>query len=75
MMAQVKVHDMLGHRLAHARIDWSLVQNLWERGLLTGAEYRELKASRNAQDVSSPPGLSHDENPIAFVEERRHRRG
>ena len=73
MMAHVKVHYMLGHRLA--RIDWSLVEYLWEKGLLTQAEYRELKPIWNAQDIPSPPGLSDDEDPIALVEERRHRGG
>ena len=72
MMAHVKVHHMFGHRLAHARIDWSLVEYLWEKGLLTPAQYRELKPSRHA---GTPPGLSDDEDPIALVEERRHRGG
>ena len=72
MMAHVKVHYMIGHRLA--RIDWSLVEYLWEKGLLTQAEYRELKPIRK-QDIPSPPGLSDDEDPIALVEERRHRGG
>ena len=76
MMAHVvKEHHMPGHRLAHARIVWPLVEYLWEKGLLTSAEYRELKPIKNAEDVPSPPGLSDDEDPIALVEERRHRGG
>ena len=73
MMAHVKVHHMFGHRLAHARIDRSLVIYLWEEGLLTSAQYRELKPNR--KDVPSPPGFSDDEDPIALVEEKRHRGG
>ena len=69
----VKAHYMHGHRLT--RIDWPLVEYLWEKGLLTSAEYRELKPIKNTQDLPSPPGLSDDEDPIAMVEGGRHRRG
>lgn len=79
MMAHVIMHYRVGHRLAHARIDWRLVEYLWEKSLLTRAQYRELKPMMNAQDVPSPPGLwlSDDESPspIASVEEKRHREG
>ena len=79
MMAHVIMHYRVGHRLAYARIDWRLVEYLWEKGLLTRAQYRELKSMMNAQDVPSPPGLwlSDDESPspIASVEEKRHREG
>ena len=74
MMAHVvKKHHMLGHRLAHARIVWPLVEYLWEEGLLNNTQYRDLKPTK--KDVPSPPGLSDDEDPIALVEERRHRGG
>ena len=71
LMDHLKQHYMFGHRLANARIDWS--EYLWEEGLLTSIQYRELKPSR--KDVPSPPGLSDDEDPIALVEEKRHRGG
>ena len=72
MMLHVKEHHELGHRLAHARIDFSLVEYLWQKGLLTLQEYRELKPNRNAQGLPSPP-LSDDEGPVAVLEEKRHR--
>ncbi|KAK0513853.1 hypothetical protein JMJ35_003575 [Cladonia borealis] len=70
MMSHVKEHHELGHRLAHARIDFSLVEYLWQNRLLTLSEYRDLKPSK---DVPSPPSLSEDEGPVAVLEERRHR--
>ena len=70
LMSHVKEHHELGHRLAHARLDFSLVEYLWQKGLLTPSEYRDLKPSR---DVPSPPSLSDDEGPVAVLEERRHR--
>ena len=75
MMDHVKEHHIRGYHLAHVRIDWSLVEYLWENGLLTPAEYRELKPIKSAEDVPSPPGLSDDEglSPIASLEENRHR--
>ena len=75
MMAHVKEHHMVGYRSAHARIVRPLVEYLWEKGLLTHAQYRELKPIVNAQDVPSPPALSDGEDPIASVEENRHRGG
>lgn len=71
MMSHVKEHHELGYRLAHARIDFRLVEHLWQTGLLTPTEYRDLKPSR--KDSPSPPPLSDDEEPVAVVEERRHR--
>ena len=73
MMSHLKEHHELGHRLAHARIDFSLVEYLWQNEVLTLAQYRDLKPSRNTQDFPSPPPLSDDEEPVAVVEERRHR--
>lgn len=74
MMSHVKEHHELGNRLAHARIDFSLVEYLWQNGLLTLQEYRDLKpnTNRNAQHLPSPP-LSDDEEPVAVLEEKRHR--
>ena len=73
MMSHVKKHHELGHRLSHARLDFSLVEYLWQKGLLTQSEYRDLKPSSKAQDIPSPPSLSDDEGPVAVLEERRHR--
>ena len=70
MLGHMKEHHELGHRLAHARLDFSLVEYLWQKELLTPAEYRDLKPSK---DVPSPPSLSDDEGPVAVLEERRHR--
>ncbi len=72
MMSHVKEHHELGHRLAHARIDFLLVEYLWHNSLLNGQQYRDLKPSRKAQDIPSPRPLSDDEAPVAVVEERRH---
>ena len=73
MMSHLKEHHELGHRLAHFRIDFSLVEYLWQKELLTPSQYRDLKPSMNGQDVPSPPSLSDDEEPVAEVEQRRHR--
>ena len=73
MMSHVKGHHERGHRLAHARIDFSLVEYLWQNRLLTESEYRDLKPSTKAQDIPSPPSLSDDEGPVAVLEESRHR--
>ena len=73
LVNHVEVHYMRGHRLT--RIDWPLVEYLWEKGLLTSAEYRELKPIKNTQGLPWPPGLSDDEDPIVKVEGGRHRRG
>lgn len=70
MMSHLKEHHELGHRLAHARIDFPLVEYLWQNEVLTQAQYRDLKPSK---DIPSPPPLSDDEEPVAVVEERRHR--
>ena len=69
----VEKHYMHGHHLT--RIDWPLVEYLWENRLLTPAEYRELKPIKNTRNLPSPPGLSDDEDPIVKIEEGRHRRG
>ena len=75
MMAHVvKEHYMLGHRLAHARIVWPLIEYLWQNGLLTPTQYRDLKPKSHVMFLP-PPGLSDDEDPIALVEERRYRGG
>ena len=59
-MDHVKVHHQyLGHRLEAARHDFALVEYFWQNGLLSTADYRELKGDRmrNAQENLSPPDL------------------
>ena len=77
-MDHVKVHHhYLGHRMAAARHDFGLIEYLWQNGLLPLADYRELKpllaaASRNAQNVSSPPSSSRPTGEITPVNEIPH---
>lgn len=55
-MDHVKIHHQyLGHRLAAARHDFSLVEYLWQKGLLSLAEYRELKPHAAAATLPTPP--------------------
>ena len=62
-MEHVKIHQHhFGHRLAAARHDTALVEYLWQNGLLSLAEYRELMPSTRAavesqQSLQPPPPL------------------
>ena len=62
-MDHVKVHHQyLGHRLAATRYDFALVEYFWQNGLLSTADYREIKgsagaATRSAEEKPSPPDL------------------
>ena len=63
-MDHVKVHQKhFGHRLATARHDFALVEHLWQEGVLSLADYRELRptaaaASRSTQNIPTPGLLS-----------------
>ena len=54
-------HRLHGHELA--RIDWELLEYLWENHLVTSADYRELKPLKN---IIEPPGLNSDEDPAVY---------
>ena len=62
-MDHVKAHHQhLGHRLAATRYDFALVEYFWQNGLLSTADYREIKgragaATRSAGEIPSPPDL------------------
>ena len=50
-MHHVKIHQQhFGHRLATARHDFALVEYLWQQGVLSLVDYRELKPKSKAVD-------------------------
>lgn len=57
-MEHVRVHHIFGHSLAAARHDFALVEYFWQNGLLSPADYRELKPITTApvenQYIHSP---------------------
>lgn len=74
MLVHIIGHHELGHRLAHARVDFPLVEYLWENRLIGTADYRELKPTRN---LPTPPPSDEEgpvvpERPVTVVEEKRH---
>ena len=80
-MDHVKVHHQyLGHRLAAARHDFALVEYLWQNGVLSLADYRELKPStaaapRSPQNIPTPPDSPPVSRAVAVVNENRRRQG
>ena len=54
--------------------DFTLIEYLWQRGLINVGEYRDLKPNKGI-DVPAPPALTVDEEPVvASLGEQRHRR-
>lgn len=80
-MDHVKVHHQyLGHRLAAARHDFALVEYLWQNGLLSLADYRELKpntaaASRSTQNIPTPPDSPPRTGAVAVINRNERREG
>ena len=80
-MDHVKVHHQyLGQRLAAARHDFALVEYLWQNGVLSLADYRELKpntaaASRSRQNIPTPPDSPPRAGPVAVINRSRGRGG
>ena len=78
-MDHVKIHHgYVGHRLAAARHDFALVEYLWQNGVLSQADYRELKpstaaASRSTQNIPTPPDSPPGTGAVAVIN-RNHRR-
>ena len=76
-MDHVKVHQQhFGHRLAAARHDFALVEYLWQQGVLSLADYRELKpataaASRSTQNIPTPPDSPDGSVAVLNTNERR----
>ena len=80
-MDHVKVHQQhFGHRLATARHDFALVEYLWQQGVLSLADYRELKpttaaASRNPQNMPTPPDSPPRTEVVAVLNTNERRGG
>ena len=79
-MDHVKIHHQyLGHRLAAARHDFALVEYLWQNGLLSPAEYRELKpitaAARSTQNIPTPPDSPPGTGAVAVINTNQRREG
>lgn len=80
-MDHVKLHQSLvGHRLAAARLDFALVEYLWRQGILSLADYRELKpnaaaASRSTQNIPTPPDSPPGTGAVAVINQSQHRGG
>ncbi len=80
-MDHVKIHHgYVGHRLAAARHDFALVEYLWQNGVLSLADYRELKpstaaASRSTQNIPTPPDSPPGTGPVAVINRNQRREG
>lgn len=80
-MDHVKIHHQyLGHRLAAARHDFALVEYLWQNGLMSLADYRELKpntaaASRSTQNIPTPPDSPPGTGEVAVIHRNQQREG
>ena len=80
-MDHVKFHHaLLGHRLAAARHDFALVEYLWQNGVLSLADYRELKpnaaaASRSTQNIPTPPDSPPGTGAVAVIHTNQRREG
>ena len=80
-MDHVKIHHQhFGHRLAAARPDFALVEYLWQNGLLSQADYRELKpnaaaASRSTQNIPTPPDSPPGTGAVAVIHRNERREG
>ena len=82
-MDHVKIHQQhFGHRLATARHDFALVEYLWQQGVLSLADYRELKpttaaaaASRSTQNIPTPPDSPPGTGAVAVLNTNDRRRG
>ncbi|KAM0806301.1 hypothetical protein BDR22DRAFT_816506 [Usnea florida] len=80
-MEHVKVHHQyLGHRLAAARHDFALVEYFWQNGLLSTADYRELKPntaaiSRSPQNIPTPPDSPPRARAVAVINKNQRRQG
>ena len=77
-MNHVALHHRLGHRLAHARPDFELYTYLWNKRLISDADYRDLKGnnedrSRAVAAYPSPP-VSPNERSVAYVETNNSRK-
>lgn len=68
-MSHVELHHKYGHRMAHARIDFALVEYMWEKGLIAVEDYRELKPSKSGRQSSSGSGA------VASINENGRRGG
>ena len=80
-MDHVKVHQQhFGHRLAAARHDFALVEYLWQQGVLSPVDYRELKpttatASRSTQNIPTPPDSPPRTGAVTVLNTNERRRG
>ena len=80
-MDHVKLHHQFwGHRLAAARHDFALVEYLWQHGLLSIADYRELKpqttaASRSTQNIPTPPDSPPGLGAVTVINRNQRRDG
>lgn len=80
-MEHVKIHHQyVGHRLAAGRHDFALVEYLWQNGLLSPADYRELKpntaaASRSTQNIPTPPDSPPGTGAVAVINRNQRREG
>ena len=71
-MEHVAFHHRLGDRLAHARPDFGLYTHLWNKRLITDAEYRDIKGNHSdrsravqaAQAYPSPPESPEEQSKV-----------
>ncbi|CAF9927718.1 hypothetical protein IMSHALPRED_007283 [Imshaugia aleurites] len=72
-MSHVKIHHLFGHRLAAARHDFALVEYLWQNGVLSQADYRELKPNTAAASLPTPPDSPPGTGAVAVINQNQRR--
>ena len=68
-MSHVKLHHERGARLAHARPNFTLIEYLWQKGLLSPSTYRKLKPT---QALPTPPSSDDGDKIVTCLNEKRH---
>jgi hypothetical protein len=65
-MEHVALHHHAGRSLSDARLDFTLVEYLWEKGLMDVVVYRDLKAKAALTPPASPGSGATLPNDTAF---------
>lgn len=70
-MSHVKLHHERGHRMAHARLNFALVEYMWENRLIMVEDYRELKPGKSAGRMITRSEAIADLNENGLCREQR----
>lgn len=74
-MEHVTVHHKLGDRLAHARPDFGMFKYLWDKKLISSAEYKDLQGNGHRGDDHDRSQSSLPAAVTSTNTNREHRRG